>query len=196
MQLTGIYQFQIRQLCSLQGYFDFKFHVSQLRTSIQAYVDLNTQSYHVYGSYDTQVDDGNYLGEDAPHPTAKNLVFPVKKMTHKKVTLAKVTAKNDPPSQPASQVIGLLWHPPFHVHTSSLYGYKLQKRGCGLVLYYYCRLCHGEGDLTHSQRLTRSQPIIEIRNDDRHLGQPGQNDWLSLHRESRLKSAQTTAPLA
>jgi hypothetical protein len=24
-------------------------------------------------------------------------VFPVKKMTHKKVTLAKVTAKNDPP---------------------------------------------------------------------------------------------------
>jgi hypothetical protein len=42
-----------------------------------------------------KVDDGNYLGgdgEDAPHTTAENLVFPVKKMTHKKVT-----AKNDPP---------------------------------------------------------------------------------------------------
>ena len=41
--------------------------------------------------------------------TAENLVFPVKKMTHKKVTLAKVTAKNDPPESTRWKAI-YLWY--------------------------------------------------------------------------------------
>ena len=44
--------FENQELCSLEAYIDFRFHISQSRTSIQAYIDLNIDAVFMAGDGD------------------------------------------------------------------------------------------------------------------------------------------------